>query len=123
MRRTTPDYLSLDNVFHSAKKICYRKHVILHFCDHLNYEKTVCLFQQKQMPDLRFGVHLGFLAGGEEQDFLNLAVEFEIIREKDFLSNIDQAKHTFENSAHYTQPRYTHNMHSLLQRSIFQISS
>lgn len=65
------------------------------------------------MPDLRFGVRLHFLGGGEEWDFLNLTAEVEIIREKDCLSNVDQGKHTFENSAHYTQPHYVHNMHSL----------
>lgn len=47
------------------------------------------------------------LGGGEEQNFLNLTVEFEISREKDCLSNVKETKHTFENSAHYTQPHYT----------------
>lgn len=41
------------------------------------------------MPDLSFGVRLGFWGGGEEQDFLNLMVEVKIIRKKDCLNNVD----------------------------------
>ena len=93
---------------YTIERICF-----FDFCNNLNYEQSTRLFHQKQMPDLRFGAHLGFLGGGEEQDFLTFTVEIEIIREKDCSSNIDQTRHTFEISAHYTQPHYIYSMHSL----------